>query len=71
MCVAKWTQILLGVRWCVMCIFLFLQFYNFIKGIMHIYIYLRDYAHLHTHMFLKNIRQMFLCFTYCSNMYNF
>ena len=29
-------QILLGVRQCAMSIFLFLQFYNFIKGIMHV-----------------------------------
>ena len=29
-------QILLGVRWCAMSTFLFLKFYNFIKGIMHI-----------------------------------
>ena len=31
------AQILLGVRWCAMSIFLFLKFYNFIKGIMHIH----------------------------------
>ena len=27
------AQVLLGVQWCVMSIFLFLKFYNFIKGI--------------------------------------
>ena len=31
------AQILLGVRWCVMSIFLFLKFYNFIKGIISIH----------------------------------
>ena len=31
------VQILLGVWWCVMSIFLFLKFYNFIKGIMRIH----------------------------------
>ena len=31
------AQILLGVQWCVMSIFLFLKFYNFIKGIMRIH----------------------------------
>ena len=31
------VQILLGVQWCVMSIFFFLKFYNFIKGIMHIH----------------------------------
>ena len=30
-------QILLGVPWCAMSIFLFLEFYNFIKGIMRIH----------------------------------
>ena len=42
------AQILLGMRWCAMSIFLFLKFYNFIKGIMHIYI-----------VFLKNLKRMF------------
>ena len=46
------VQILLGVRWCAMSIFLFLIFCNFIKGIMHIVV------------FLKNLRPMFLYFTY-------
>ena len=32
MCVAKCTQIFLGVQWCVICIFLFLRFHNFIEG---------------------------------------
>ena len=31
------VQILLGMRWCAMSIFLFLKFYNFIKGIMRIH----------------------------------
>ena len=31
------AQILLGVRWCAMYIFLFLKFYNFIEGIMRIH----------------------------------
>ena len=31
------TQILLGVRWCAISIFLFLKLYNFIKGIMRIH----------------------------------
>ena len=31
------TQILLGVQWCAMSIFLCLKFYNFIKGIMCIH----------------------------------
>ena len=31
------AQILLGMRWCAMSIFLFLKLYNFIKGIMRIY----------------------------------
>ena len=44
---------LLGIKWCVMCIFLFLELYNFTKGIMRIYT-----------VFLKNPRQMFLYFTY-------
>ena len=30
-------QILLGVWWCAMFIFLLLKFYNFIEGIMHIH----------------------------------
>ena len=41
-------QILLGMRWCAMCIFLFLKLYSFIKGIMPIYI-----------VFFKNLRQVF------------
>ena len=40
--------ILLGMQLCTVCIFLLLKFYNFIKGIMCIYI-----------VFLKTIRQMF------------
>ena len=35
-CCKMQAQILLGVRWCAMSIFLFLKFYNFIKGIMRI-----------------------------------
>ena len=31
------VQILLGVQWCAMPIFLFLKSYDFIKGIMHIH----------------------------------
>ena len=31
------VQILLGMRWCVMSIFLFLKFYNFTKGITRIH----------------------------------
>ena len=31
------AQILLGVRWCAISVFLFLKFYNFIKGIMRIH----------------------------------
>ena len=31
------AQILLGVRWCAISIFLFLKFYNFIKEIMRIH----------------------------------
>ena len=31
------AQILLGMRWCAMSIFLFLKRYNFNKGIMRIY----------------------------------
>ena len=31
------AQILLGVRWCAISIFLFLKLYNFIKGIMRIH----------------------------------
>ena len=36
-------------RWCAMCIFLYLKFYNFIKGIMRTYI-----------VFLKNLVQIFI-----------
>ena len=37
MCGKLHTEILLGVQWFVMSIFLFLKFYNFIKGIMAIH----------------------------------
>ena len=47
------SKILLGVQWCAISIFLFLMFYNFLKGTMHTYI-----------VFLKNLRPMFLYFTY-------
>ena len=40
------TKILSDVQWCAMCISLFLKFYNYIKGIMYMYI-----------VFLKNLRQ--------------
>ena len=54
-------QILLGVWWCVMCIFLFLKCYNFIKGIMHMYT-----------VFLKNLRHVFLLYLLTfQNIYNF
>ena len=33
-CCKMHAKILLGVPWCAMCIFLFLNFSNFIKGIM-------------------------------------
>ena len=51
---------LLGMQWCVMCIFLFIKFYNFVKVIVCIYI-----------VFLKEIRPLFLYLPYCSNVYNF
>ena len=55
------TQILLGVWWCVMCIFLFLKCYNFIKGIMHMYT-----------VFLKNLSHVFLLYLLTfQNIYNF
>ena len=51
----------LGVRRCAMCILLFLKFYNFIKGIMRIYV-----------VFLKkpktNVFRLYLLS--CSNIYN-
>ena len=34
----KMLDLLLGVQWCVMIIFLFLRCYNFIKKIVHVYI---------------------------------
>ena len=50
-----------GVRWCAMCILLFLKFYNFIKGIMRICV-----------VFLKkpktNVFRLYLL--PCSNIYN-
>ena len=52
-CGKKHKLILLGMRWCVMSVFLFLKFYNFFKGIMQIYI-----------VFPKNLRQMPLFFIY-------
>ena len=30
------AQIMLGMGWCLICIFLFLKFYNFIEGVVHI-----------------------------------
>ena len=39
-------------RWCVMCIFLFLRFYNFIEGIVRIYT-----------IFFKKLRPLFLHLT--------
>ena len=47
------AYILLGLQWCAICIFIFLEFYNFIIGIMCIYT-----------VFLKNLRPMFLYLTY-------
>ena len=35
------TEILLGVQWYAMCIFLFLRFYDFFKGFAHIYIFIK------------------------------
>ena len=53
-CIHKYICVnTIGGRWCAMCIIPFLRFYNFIKGIMHIY-----------KSFLKNMRQSFLCFTH-------
>ena len=43
----------LSVRWCAMCIFVFLRFYNFIKGIVHINI-----------VFLKMLGPLLLYLTY-------
>ena len=54
-------QILLGMQWCVMCIFPFLKCYNFIKGIMRIYT-----------VFLKNLRHVFILHLLIfQNIYNF
>ena len=52
MCGKMHTQILLGMRWCATSIFLFLKFYNFVKGIMRIHSILKN---LHTSLiiFLK------------------
>ena len=47
------VQIMLSVQWCVMCIFIFLKFDNFIKGIVWVYI-----------VFLKKLRPLFLYLTY-------
>ena len=44
------AKILLDIEWCVMCILLFLTFYNCSKGICRV--------------FLKEAGQMFLYFTY-------
>ena len=46
--------------WCAMCIFLFLSFYNFIKGIVYIYI-----------VFFKKFRSLFLYLQTCSSIFNF
>ena len=43
------VQVILGVQWCLMCMFLSLKFYNFIKGIVQIYV-----------VFSKTLRPMFL-----------
>ena len=58
-CVQQNACILLGMQWCVMCIFLFPRFYNFIKGIVYIdiwykYIYILYiiYIHTHTHIYI-------------------
>ena len=40
-------------KWCAICIFLFLRFYNFIKGFVHIYI-----------ISLKELQLLFLYLTY-------
>ena len=53
MCDKMHAKITLGVRWCMMCIFLFLKFDNFIKGIVHICI-----------VFFKKLRLWFLYLTY-------
>ena len=52
------AKITLSVQWCAMCIFLFLEFYNFIKGIGHMYI-----------VFLKKFIPIPNLLT-CSNIYN-
>ena len=54
------TQIPLGMRWCTMCIFLFLRFYNFIKGIACINI-----------VFLKKTTIIIRNLLTCSNIYIF
>ena len=55
------AQILLGVRWCAICIFLFLKFNNFITGIMRIYIVFSK--KLLTNVFIFDL-------LICSNIYN-
>ena len=53
-CVQQNACILLGMQWCVMRIFLFPRFYNFIKGIVYIdiwykYIHILYIIYIHTH----------------------
>ena len=54
------AYVALSVRWCAMRSFVFLRFYNFIKGIVHIYI-----------VFLKMLGPLLLYLQTFLNIYNF